>query len=159
MNLHMAVRALRARPVAALAVVLTSAALGNALLAGCGGGQSETTQNEAPSTPAGGETPSASATTASVEVGQKVYVDRCVLCHGATGKGDGVGAAGLDPKPRDHTNGAYMNAQSDESLLAVIRDGKGNMPAWKDVLSDVEIQSALMYVRTLAVPPYPGASR
>jgi len=45
-------------------------------------------------------------------------------------KGDGAGAAGLDPKPRDHTDGAYMNARTDDQLLEVIKNGKGNMPAW-----------------------------
>jgi mono/diheme cytochrome c family protein len=157
MNAHMAVRAFRARPVAALAAVIVTVASANALLVGCGGGQqssTEQTQNATPTPPA--ETPSATATTASVEVGQRVYTERCVLCHGTSGKGDGVGAAGLDPKPRDHTDGSYMNAQTDEALLSVIRNGKGNMPAWGNVLSEVETQSALMYVRTLAVPPYPG---
>jgi mono/diheme cytochrome c family protein len=158
MNAHMAVRAFRARPVAALAAVIVTVASANALLVGCGGGQqqsNEGTQTTTQTTPPA-ETPSATATTASVEVGQRVYTERCVLCHGASGKGDGVGAAGLDPKPRDHTDGSYMNTQTDEALLNVIKNGKGNMPAWGNVLSEVESQSVLMYVRTLAVPPYPG---
>jgi mono/diheme cytochrome c family protein len=40
----------------------------------------------------------------------------------------------------------------------VIRGGKGNMPAWKDVLSEAEIQAVLKHVRSLAVPPHPGQS-
>lgn len=164
MNLLQAVRAFRARPVAALATIITVATLGNALLVGCGGKSAEkspddasnSTQN-APSTD--GTASSTPSTEVSVAAGQKVYTERCVLCHGVSGKGDGVGAAALDPKPRDHTNGAYMNARTDDQLLEVISNGKGNMPAWGAILSDPERHAVLMYVRTLAVPPYPGATK
>jgi mono/diheme cytochrome c family protein len=160
MNLPSAVRAFRARPVAALAAIFVVTMMGNALLVGCGGKKQEapgeTPVAETP--PAEGTTPSGASGEVSLAAGQKVYTERCVLCHGTSGKGDGQGAAGLDPKPRDHTNGEYMNARTDDQLLEVIRNGKGNMPAWGSILSDAEQRSVLMYVRSLAVPPYPGAS-
>jgi len=80
-----------------------------------------------------------------------------VLCHGPNGKGDGPAAAGLNPKPRNHTDGSYMNSRTDEQLLQVIRNGKGAMPAWGKVLSEEEIQAVLKHVRTLAQPPYHGS--
>jgi mono/diheme cytochrome c family protein len=79
-----------------------------------------------------------------------------VLCHGTQGKGDGVGAAGLDPKPRNHTDGTYMNSRTNDQLLEVIRNGKGQMPAWGNVLSDAEIHAVLGHVRKLAQPTYSG---
>lgn len=162
MNPSNAVRALRARPVAALAAIFVVTIMGNALLVSCGGqsqqSSTEQPQNGTTTPPAGETTPSTTSGEVSVATGQKVYTDRCVLCHGASGKGDGAGAAGLDPKPRDHTDGAYMNARTDDDLLGVIRNGKGNMPAWGSILSEAEQQSVLLYVRSLAVPPYPGAS-
>lgn len=88
--------------------------------------------------------------------GAKVYADRCALCHGATGHGDGPASAALDPKPRNHTDGSYMNGRTDAELLDVIRNGKGAMPAWKEVLSEQEIDAVLKHVRSLAVPPYQG---
>jgi len=93
---------------------------------------------------------------AMVEAGKSIYAEKCALCHGATGHGDGPGAAALDPKPRNHTDGAYMNAQTNAQLHEVIKNGKGQMPAWGATLSDEQIDQVLSYVRTLAEPPYTG---
>jgi mono/diheme cytochrome c family protein len=147
----------RARPLAPIAAVLVLAVSAHAVLVGCGGGsqESQTTTETPATTPttdtsAAGGGNGAGAATASVAVGENVYKQRCVLCHGAGGKGDGPGAAALNPKPRDHTDATYMNTQTDEQLLASIRNGKGQMPAWGSILNENEIQSVLMYVRTLA---------
>ena len=92
--------------------------------------------------------------------GQEIYEQYCALCHGPQGKGDGSLSANLDPKPRDHTDGAYMNALNDAHLLNVIGAGGAAaglspiMPAWKDILSAQQIQDVVAFVRTLAVPPY-----
>ena len=152
-----AVRAFTARPISAVAVLFAVATMGHALITGCGGKSEQSTDQTSGGTqtqtpPAGGATPGA----ADGDLGSRVYVQRCVLCHGPGGKGDGPAAAGLDPKPRNHTDGSYMNARTDDELLQVIRNGKGAMPAWGSVLSEEEIQAALKHVRSLAVPPYPG---
>jgi mono/diheme cytochrome c family protein len=92
--------------------------------------------------------------------GQEIYTQYCALCHGPQGKGDGSLSANLDPKPRNHTDGAYMNALSDAHLLKVIGDGGASvglspiMPPWKAILSAQQIQDLVAFVRTLAVPPY-----
>jgi mono/diheme cytochrome c family protein len=94
------------------------------------------------------------------KAGQEIYVQYCALCHGPQGKGDGSLSANLDPKPRNHTDGAYMNALSDAHLLKVIGDGGASvglspiMPPWKAILSAQQIQDLVAFVRTLAVPPY-----
>ena len=146
----------------ALAVLFVTAALANAVLVGCGGNKS-TTQNES-STPAPADqttpAPSTSTTpapTAGGDLGSQVYAQRCALCHGPTGHGDGPAAASLNPKPRNHTDGSYMNSRTDAELLEVIHNGKGAMPAWKGVLSEEEINAVLKHVRSLAVPPYQGS--
>jgi len=92
-------------------------------------------------------------------LGARVYAQRCALCHGPSGKGDGPAAAGLSPRPRNHTDGAYMNSRTDAQLLAVIHNGKGGMPSWRGILSEREIRAALVHVRSLAVPPYRGTAR
>ncbi len=94
------------------------------------------------------------------KAGQENYVQYCALCHGPQGKGDGSLSANLDPKPRNHTDGAYMNALSDAHLLKVIGDGGASvglspiMPPWKAILSAQQIQDLVAFVRTLAMPPY-----
>ena len=92
--------------------------------------------------------------------GKEVYEQYCALCHGPEGKGDGSLSANLDPKPRNHTDGTYMNTLSDEHLLSVVGGGGAAaglspiMPAWKDILSAQQIQDVVAFVRTLAMPPY-----
>jgi mono/diheme cytochrome c family protein len=92
--------------------------------------------------------------------GEEIYQQYCALCHGPQGKGDGSLSANLDPRPRNHTDGAYMNALTDAHLLKVVGEGGGAaglspiMPAWKGILSAQQIQDVIAFVRTLAVPPY-----
>lgn len=94
------------------------------------------------------------------KAGKEKYNTLCAVCHGTSGKGDGLAAAGLQVKPRDHTNGNYMNGQTDQRLFDVIKKGGAavgldkNMPPWGGALSDQDIQNILAYIRSLAVPKY-----
>lgn len=156
----------KARPLALVGGLLVIAATTYALLVGCGGKSQESSTSSNTSTPdtsakassAGGSPAinSAAGDTAAeanmdmTTLGNKVYQERCALCHGPEGKGDGPAAAGLNPKPRNHTDGKYMNSRTDAQLLDVIRHGKGGMPAWGGILSEKEIQAVLKHVRSLA---------
>jgi mono/diheme cytochrome c family protein len=96
-----------------------------------------------------------------VEAGGKLYQARCAPCHGPDGKAATPTAQALNPKPRDHTDGAYMNQLSNEHLAKVIKNGgpavgkSPIMPAHAD-LNDQQIEDVISFVRTLAVPPYSG---
>ena len=96
--------------------------------------------------------------------GKEIYEQYCALCHGPQGKGDGSLSANLDPKPRNHTDGAYMNTLTDDHLLKVVGEGGAAaglspiMPAWKGILAAQQIQDVVAFVRTLAVPPYTPAA-
>src|SRR5262245_54249067 len=99
--------------------------------------------------------------TGNVEAGGKLYQARCSPCHGPDGKAATPTAQALNPKPRDHTEGAYMNQLSNEHLAKVIKNGGPSvgksqiMPAHAD-LNDQQIEDVIAFVRTLAVPPYSG---
>jgi mono/diheme cytochrome c family protein len=54
---------------------------------------------------------------------KKIFEQRCVLCHGAKGLGDGQAAAGLNPKPRNYTDQAWQASVTDEHLDKVILEG------------------------------------
>jgi mono/diheme cytochrome c family protein len=151
----------KARPLALLGGLLVIAATTHALLVGCGGkSQENSTSTNTDTTSSTGTAPTpntaATADTAAeaamdpVALGNKVYQERCALCHGPEGKGDGPAAAGLNPKPRNHTDGKYMNTRTDDQLLEVIRHGKGGMPAWGGILTETEIHAVLKHVRSLA---------
>lgn len=96
-----------------------------------------------------------------VEAGGKLYQTRCSPCHGSDGKAATPTAQALNPKPRDHTDGAYMNQLSNEHLAKVIKNGgpavgkSPIMPAHPD-LNDQQIEDVIAFVRSLAVPPYSG---
>jgi cytochrome c5 len=142
-----------------IATALVASAVWIGTLAGCGGGndashEAETTSGSGETTPDAGTTPGSETTAAagdvSMELGERVVKERCELCHGASGKGDGPGGAALNPKPRDWTEHGYMEARTDEELYEVIYNGKGSMPAWgkTGILTEAEIRSAIMKVRT-----------
>lgn len=96
--------------------------------------------------------------------GAAVYGESCATCHGPTGDGDGPLSATLDPKPARHSDGAYMNALSDEHLVRVIRDGgpavgkSALMAPWGGLLSDAQIADVVAFLRSIADPPYPGSA-
>lgn len=148
------------RPVAGLALILVASTVTFAFLAGCGGGsnapaespQTSAPEETAPPADAGGDAAGGSDAAAAGDLGSRVFEQRCALCHGKSGMGDGAAAAGLNPKPRNLRDGAYMSTRTDEQLLEIIRNGKGAMPAWgkNNTLSEDEIQAVLEYIRAFA---------
>lgn len=97
---------------------------------------------------------------ANVTAGKSLYQQYCGACHGAQGKGNGPAAAAMQPKPRDHTDGTYMNRLSDMHLRKVIGEGGAAvgrsplMPSWNTTLTPEQIGDVIAYLRTLAVPAY-----
>jgi mono/diheme cytochrome c family protein len=83
-----------------------------------------------------------------VEQGKKVAQINCASCHGAMGKGDGVAAAGLSPKPADWTS-KKVQAESDGEIFWKISTGRGAMPSWKH-LPEAERWALVRYIRSLA---------
>jgi mono/diheme cytochrome c family protein len=83
----------------------------------------------------------------SVEQGEKVAKVNCVSCHGAKGKGDGVAAAALNPKPADWTSGRVQE-ETDGELFWKISNGRGPMPPWKH-LPENDRWAVIQYIRSL----------
>lgn len=54
---------------------------------------------------------------------REVFNTRCTACHGSSGKGDGMAAAALNPKPRDMTDGAWQKSVTDDHVKKVIVEG------------------------------------
>jgi len=85
--------------------------------------------------------------------GKESYNNTCAACHGPEGKGDGVAAAALDPKPRDLSDATYVSTLSNEHLYKVISEGGPSvglspmMAAWGGVLSEQDIWNVVAYIR------------
>lgn len=102
----------------------------------------------------GGESFKIAMTQEAISAGNILYQQDCAACHGAAGQGNGPAAVALATKPRDHTNGAYMDKLSNRHLYNVIKMGGGMygypaMPA-QPQLKDDEIANLIAYVRTLS---------
>jgi mono/diheme cytochrome c family protein len=99
---------------------------------------------------------------ADAEEGKKLYMQFCSTCHGQSGKGDGPGAAALNPKPRDHTDKAYMSQLSEDHVFKVIKEGGASvgksplMPPWGASLKDDQIKDVIAYVQTLCQCQFKG---
>ena len=82
--------------------------------------------------------------------GKAVFQQNCVVCHGATGKGDGAAAAGLNPKP---ANFSERLASTEEKQVLVVTNGGAAqklsplMPAFGEMLSDQQVRDVVAFVR------------
>lgn len=73
--------------------------------------------------------------------GSGFYAKNCAACHGASGTSVMPGA------PSFAKGEALM--QPDTKLLDSIKAGKNAMPAYRGILSDVDILDVIAYLRTL----------
>jgi cytochrome c553 len=64
---------------------------------------------------------------AAAEEAKNVFAQRCTLCHGAEGRGDGPAAANLSPKPRNYGDAAWQASITDEQLKKTIVEGGAAM--------------------------------
>ncbi len=109
-----------------LTLFFTTLAMAGLLLAGC------TTPTEVPVDANGNQDPS-------LLIGQGVYSARCQSCHGAQGGG------GRGPNVTSaNVIAAYPNIADQ---IAIIANGKGEMPRFDGDLSAAEIEAVARYSR------------
>ncbi|HXV39725.1 MAG TPA: cytochrome c [Steroidobacteraceae bacterium] len=95
------------------------------------------------------------------DAGATAYQMYCVTCHGASGKGDGVAAASLNPKPADFSAGAFKydtngnGTKGDvDDIKAIVHDGAAKhggsplMAPWP-MLSADQLQAVAEYVKSM----------
>ena len=96
------------------------------------------------------------------EEGKKLYMQYCSSCHGQSGKGDGPASAALNPKPRDHTDKAYMSQLSEDHVFKVIKEGGASvgksplMPPWGPSLKDDQIKDVMAYLQVVCQCTFSG---
>src|SRR5680860_599103 len=85
-----------------------------------------------------------------INEGKKIFTQMCAICHGAKGKGDGIAAAALNPKPANYTSKTVQD-QTDGELFWKITNGNAPtaaMAAYKDVLTETQRWQMVSYIRT-----------
>jgi high-affinity iron transporter len=81
--------------------------------------------------------------------GATVYQQACASCHGATGKGDGASAAGLEPSAADFTDAFHARYYSDAGRVRIIEQGSPGtaMAGFASQLDQGRILDVYAYVR------------
>ncbi|HEY9682162.1 MAG TPA: cbb3-type cytochrome c oxidase subunit I [Drouetiella sp.] len=81
--------------------------------------------------------------------GQKIFLQNCASCHGASGEGNGEAAQFLLPHPGNLT----ASRMSTETLSSIIVNGLPGtaMPAWRD-MPQRDVESLVVYLTTLYKP-------
>jgi mono/diheme cytochrome c family protein len=84
--------------------------------------------------------------------GATVYKNYCTQCHGMEGKGDGPGAAGLDPKPAVHATLPLSDYPEDYLYNVVYYGGKTvgkspDMPDWGLTIPPQDLADVIAYLR------------
>lgn len=94
------------------------------------------------------------------QTGKDLYKQRCEVCHGEQGAGDGPAAEFMYPKPRDFTLALFKYKTSpgttlprDEDVFNIIKFGLTGtgMPAWKSLLSDKQINSLIPVIKAFDI--------
>ena len=100
---------------------------------------------------AGQKAPYAFNDKAVLAAGKAIFDDKCAACHGPQGKGDGVAAAALNPKPANLADANFMKQLPVDCHFFVVNEGsKGTgMPPWKSLGAD-QIWKVLIYERSFS---------
>jgi mono/diheme cytochrome c family protein len=93
--------------------------------------------------------------TGSADTGKDIYLERCVLCHGAVGQGWDWGGKAVRPPVPVPNLVKVVPQRSDAYLMNVIRDGgeavglTSFMPAFGFNMSEQDLQDVVAYLRSL----------
>jgi hypothetical protein len=77
-----------------------------------------------------------------------LYAQRCINCHGPSGRGDGPIAAVLPIAPPDFRQTVELKGNA--QIRRMIAEGRGTMPAFSPALSAAQINDMLQMVRFLS---------
>ena len=91
--------------------------------------------------------PQQTGTQAFAQEAEEIFQARCSTCHAEHGEGSEVGASLNVPDLRS----ALVQKNADADLRRVIKNGRGNMPAFGRDFSDQQIDRILRLIRSLAV--------
>ena len=86
-----------------------------------------------------------------VPLGEKIYHDRCEVCHGSQGDGKTFAANALFPPPKNFTAVTTKKDLPRERMIRSVtrgRPGTAMMP-WESILSKQEIHSVVNYIRQI----------
>jgi cytochrome c6 len=78
--------------------------------------------------------------------GADIFKAKCQMCHGPDGTANTP--AGRAIKAASFKTASIINTP-DADLIAIVKNGKGKMPAFAGKLTDDQMKAAVAYIRTL----------
>ena len=85
-----------------------------------------------------------------IDNGQKLFLNNCIQCHGASGNGKGKLAVGLNPAPTNFLNDTVMREVSPFQAYNTIKLGvEGTAMQSFGMLSDKEVWDLSFYIKSL----------
>ena len=101
-----------------------------------------------------------------LNLGYHTYVEYCVQCHGEKGDGKGVSAPGMNPAPRNLTQGLYKFANvpygelpHDVDFQRIITKGLNGTAMLPWDISDRRLDAVIQYIKTFAPQTWEGADK
>jgi len=104
-------------------VIVTTSIIVGVFLVACNPNKVEKNDATIESPTVGEPKKAASPSTTSLPDAETLFSQRCVVCHGETGEGNGPGAAAMTPKPRSFSDKEWQANITDEDLKKVIVGG------------------------------------
>jgi mono/diheme cytochrome c family protein len=94
----------------------------------------------------------------SASAGRQIFMQNCVVCHGPEGKGDGPGAAGLNPKPANFSE-PQRRATPEDTQVRIVTNGGASaklspiMPAFNETLTPQQVRDVVTFIRAAFQQP------
>ena len=81
---------------------------------------------------------------------QKYWTDACARCHGVNGNGRDNSGKPLPDAGFDFTDSRKANKKKDSDWIKATLNGKDKMPAFKDKMSQVDVEKMIPIIRKFA---------
>ena len=84
-----------------------------------------------------------------LDLGEKVYISKCKVCHGEKGNVNQFAASVLTPPPRNFISKTSKRELTKVRMIQSVKEGRPGtaMMPWKDILTPIEIISVINYIR------------
>jgi mono/diheme cytochrome c family protein len=80
----------------------------------------------------------------SIERGEKIYMQKCLQCHGKSGEGDGA----LAPRGTANLRKLVTEVKNFKFFMS-ISQWQGDMPGWENQFTSAESDDLVAYIKTL----------
>lgn len=93
----------------------------------------------------------------SISAGKKLFLEKCVVCHGEEADGKGEMAVVFEKKPANLTDPAAVGKQTDQQIFDTLTNGKSSMPKFESLPANDQ-WNIVNFIRSVEAKPATGHS-